>query len=116
LKTPTTDDKRSEIAAVCRANLGLTLSMALNAIDNDVEEKYISIPKRLYLVDRNGFTAYTGALSVFCPVARLVSSNSPARNSLINPCPTGCGGQPIRRTGIGGQTLRGAYGNDQRCR
>jgi len=59
-KAPTTDDERAEIAAVCRLNLELKLPMALDAIDNDVEEKYISIPKRLYLVDREGKIAYTG--------------------------------------------------------
>lgn len=57
---PTTDDERTEVAAVCQVNLDLQMPMLVDAIDNDIEEKYIALPMRLYLVDRDGKLAYCG--------------------------------------------------------
>jgi hypothetical protein len=34
--------------------------MLIDSIDNDIEEKYISLPMRLYLVGADGRIVYTG--------------------------------------------------------
>ncbi len=57
---PTSDAERGEIAAVCRLKLDLRMPMLIDWIDNDVEEKYLATPIRLYVVDRDGGIAYAG--------------------------------------------------------
>lgn len=59
-REPRTDDERTEIASVCQLNLDLRMPMLIDAIGNDVEERYIALPMRLYLVDRDGTLAYSG--------------------------------------------------------
>lgn len=59
---PTSDDERTEVAAVCQIKLDLAMPMLVDGIGNDVEGKYVSVPMRLYLVDRDGKIAYTGDL------------------------------------------------------
>ena len=39
--------------------------MLIGSLDNDVEEKYISLPMRLFLLDRDGRIAYTGERGPF---------------------------------------------------
>ena len=34
--------------------------MLIDSIDNDAEEKYLSLPMRLYLIGREGWIAYSG--------------------------------------------------------
>ena len=57
---PTTDDERTEVASTCQINLDLQMPMAIDSMDNDVEEKYVGMPMRLFLVDRDGVVAYAG--------------------------------------------------------
>ena len=57
---PTTDDERTEIAGICQLKMDLQMPMLVDGIDNEVEEKYISIPMRLFLVDKDGALAYVG--------------------------------------------------------
>ena len=57
---PRTDEARTAIAADCRAAMDLRLPMLIDWIGNDVEEKYVSTPIRLFVVDRDGLIAYTG--------------------------------------------------------
>lgn len=59
-KEPATDEQRTEVASVCQIGLNLQMPMLIDGIDNDVEEKYISMPMRLFLIDRDGKTVYTG--------------------------------------------------------
>jgi hypothetical protein len=59
-KEPTTDDERTEVAAVCQTKLDYRIPMLIDRIDNDVEEKYIAAPMRLFLVDKDGTLVYTG--------------------------------------------------------
>ncbi len=59
---PTTNDERTAVASVCQIKLDLEMPMLVDGIDNDVEEKYVSVPMRLYLVDSAGNIAYTGDL------------------------------------------------------
>ena len=62
---PTTDEARTEVASACQIALDLRIPMLIDSIDNDVEEKYISIPMRLFLVDPAGRLAYSGGRGPF---------------------------------------------------
>jgi len=59
-REPTTDTERTAVATVCQIDLGLQMPMLIDSIDNDVEGKYVSLPMRLYLIDRDGKIAYAG--------------------------------------------------------
>ncbi|MDP2645756.1 MAG: hypothetical protein Q8P24_12520 [Desulfobacterales bacterium] len=65
VKQPTTDDERTAVAATCQKELDLQMPMLVDSIDNDVEEKYISRPMRLFLVDANGVLVYVGERGPF---------------------------------------------------
>ena len=54
------NDERTEVASVCQVNLDLRMPMLIDSIDNDVDDKYIGLPMRLFLVDRQGTVAYAG--------------------------------------------------------
>lgn len=60
-ETPETDDARAEIAGVCQINQDIRLPMLLDGIDNDIENKYISAPIRLFVIDANGTITFNGA-------------------------------------------------------
>lgn len=62
---PTTDEERTTIASVCQIELDLKMPMLIDSIDNDIDNKYVGLPMRLYLVDRQGKTAYAGDLGPF---------------------------------------------------
>ena len=57
---PTSDDERTEVAAACQIAMDLEMPYYIDGIDNGVEEKYLSLPMRLYLVGADGKIAYTG--------------------------------------------------------
>lgn len=57
---PTTDAERTEVASVCQMTLDLQMPMLIDAIGNDIEEKYVAKPIRLYVVDRLGRIVYAG--------------------------------------------------------
>jgi hypothetical protein len=57
---PTTDAERTEVASACQVKLDIQMPLLVDRIDNDVEEKYISLPMRLFVVDAEGKIAYTG--------------------------------------------------------
>lgn len=59
-KEPTTDDERTGVASVCQVELDLELPFLIDSIDNDVEEKYIAMPMRCFVVDAEGKIAYSG--------------------------------------------------------
>lgn len=60
-ETPESDDERAEIAGVCQINQDIRLPMLLDGIDNDIENKYISAPIRLFVIDRDGIITFNGA-------------------------------------------------------
>ena len=60
IREPVTDDERAEVAEICQIGMDLQMPMLIDSIDNDVEEKYIAIPMRLFLITRDGKIAYTG--------------------------------------------------------
>ena len=62
---PKTDAARTGIAAACRTAMDLRLPMLIDWVGNDVEEKYIATPIRLFVVDRDGRIAYTGDAGPF---------------------------------------------------
>ena len=62
---PTTDDERTEVASACQLALGLELPMLVDRIDNDVEEKYVGLPMRMFLVDAEGKIAFAGKKGPF---------------------------------------------------
>lgn len=57
---PTTDDERTEVAAACQIGLDVHMPMLIDGIDNDIDEKYVGLPMRLFLVDEDGKIAYAG--------------------------------------------------------
>lgn len=59
--TPETDDARAEIAGVCQISQDIRLPMLLDGIDNDIENKYISAPIRLFVIDPEGRITFNGA-------------------------------------------------------
>lgn len=62
---PVTDGERTEVAHVCQLKLDLRMPMLIDRIDNEVEDSYISMPMRLFVVDRKGHIAYTGGRGPF---------------------------------------------------
>ena len=59
-EAPATDAARTGIAAICRTAMDIRMPMLIDGIGDDVEEKYIATPIRLFVVDRAGRIAYTG--------------------------------------------------------
>ena len=57
---PTSDDERTEVASACQIALDLNMPMLVDRIDNDVDNKYVGLPMRLFLVDADGRIAYAG--------------------------------------------------------
>lgn len=62
---PGSEDERAEVAAACMLRYNFSFPMLLDGMDNDAEEKYISWPDRLYLIDREGKVAYKSGLGPF---------------------------------------------------
>ena len=48
------------MATLCQLNLDLQMPMLVESIDNTVEEEYITLPMRLYLIGKEGKIVYTG--------------------------------------------------------
>jgi hypothetical protein len=57
---PETDDERTEVASACQISLDLHMPMLVDSIDNNVDEKYVGLPMRLFLVDAEGKIAFAG--------------------------------------------------------
>lgn len=57
---PTTDEERTEVAAACQIALDIEMPMLVDRIDNDVEEKYVGLPMRQFLIDAGGGVVYAG--------------------------------------------------------
>ena len=62
---PVSDAERSEIASACQVALDIEMPMLVDRIDNDVEEKYVGLPMRQFLIDAGGRIAYAGAKGPF---------------------------------------------------
>lgn len=57
---PTTDEERTEVASACQIALDIEMPMLVDRIDNDVEEKYVGLPMRQFLIDAAGRVVYAG--------------------------------------------------------
>lgn len=62
---PATDEERTAVAAACQIALDLRMPMLVDRIDNDIDEKYVGLPMRLFLVDAAGKIAYAGEKGPF---------------------------------------------------
>lgn len=65
IREPRSAAERSAVATLCQINLDLAMPMLVDQIDNGVEESYISLPMRLYLIGREGKIVYTGERGPF---------------------------------------------------
>jgi hypothetical protein len=59
-REPRSEAERTAVATLCQINLDLQMPMLVDAIDNPVEDSYIALPMRLYLIGRSGRIVYTG--------------------------------------------------------
>ncbi len=59
-REPRSNDERTEVASVCQTALDLQMPMLIDSIANEVEENYIAMPLRVYLIDREGKIAFNG--------------------------------------------------------
>ena len=60
IREPRRMSERKAVATLCQINLDLEMPMLADSIDNGVEESYIALPMRLYLIGRDGRIVYTG--------------------------------------------------------
>ena len=64
-REPRSEAERKAVATVCQINLDLQMPMLVDTIGNSVEESYIALPMRLYLIGRDGKIRYTGERGPF---------------------------------------------------
>jgi hypothetical protein len=64
-REPRSAAERTAVATLCQINLDLQMPMLVDAIDNTVEEQYIALPMRLYLIGKEGKIVYTGERGPF---------------------------------------------------
>ena len=62
---PSTLDERVEVANACQLHLGIQMPMLVDSIDNSVDEKYVGLPMRLFLIDGIGKIAFAGKKGPF---------------------------------------------------
>lgn len=51
---PTTQDERAELAGACMLRYNFLFPMVLDSMSNEVERRYVAMPERLYLLDKDG--------------------------------------------------------------
>lgn len=59
-REPRSDAERTAVATLCQIHLDLQMPMLVDAIDNRVEDSYIALPMRLFLIGKEGRIVYTG--------------------------------------------------------
>jgi hypothetical protein len=64
-REPRSAAERTAVASLCQLNLDLQMPMLVDSIDNTVEEQYIALPMRLYLIGKEGKIVYTGERGPF---------------------------------------------------
>ena len=62
---PTTDEERTAVASACQISLDIDMPMLVDTIDNDIDEKYVGLPMRQFLIDADGTIAYAGGKGPF---------------------------------------------------
>ena len=53
-KAPTNADERAQIGNACRIGLDLNLPMLIDNLDDEVENKYVAAPIRLFVINSEG--------------------------------------------------------------
>jgi hypothetical protein len=62
---PTTDEERTAVASACQISLGIDMPMLVDTINNDIDEKYVGLPMRQFLIDADRKIAYAGGKGPF---------------------------------------------------
>ena len=57
---PVTTVERTVVESDCQICLDIKMPLLIDSIDNEVEEKYISLPMRLFVIGSDGKVIYTG--------------------------------------------------------
>ena len=65
VEEPTTDEERTEVAATCQVDLGLEMPMLIDSIENSIDEHYVGLPMRQFLIDAGGMVVYRGEKGPF---------------------------------------------------
>ena len=55
---PASIGERAQIAEACMLHLNLAMPMLLDNMHNEAEEKYVALPERLYVIDKDGVLVY----------------------------------------------------------
>lgn len=61
IEDPLVLEERLALARICEAEMALAFPMAVDRMDDAVNQAYAAWPERLYLVDRDGTVVYKGA-------------------------------------------------------
>ena len=59
---PKNSNERAELAGVCMLNLGFTMPILLDNMQNEVDDKYAALPERLYVLNKDGEVYYRGIM------------------------------------------------------
>ena len=62
---PRTVEERAEVAQACVRHLAFEMPMLLDDIDNQVDDRYIALPERLYVIDAAGVITFRCAMGPF---------------------------------------------------
>jgi hypothetical protein len=65
VEDPLTDEERLVLARVCEREMQLAFPVAVDRIDDAVNEAYAAWPERLYVVDIDGTVVYQGEKGPF---------------------------------------------------
>ena len=57
---PTNDDERAQVGNACQIALDLQIPVLIDGIDNEVEQKYVAAPIRLFVINKDGIITYAG--------------------------------------------------------
>ena len=57
---PVTTTERTAVGSDCQISLDIQMPLLIDSIDNEVEEKYISLLMRLFVIGSDGKVIYTG--------------------------------------------------------
>jgi len=62
---PKTMEERAAVAGVCQMKLNMEMPMVLDNMKNTVDEKYNTLPERLYVLDKDGRVAWRSVAGSF---------------------------------------------------
>ncbi len=65
IEEPKTDHERTEVAATCQLDLGLEMPILIDSIANSIDEDYVGLPMRQFLIDAGGRVVYRGEKGPF---------------------------------------------------